>query len=181
MTACSGSGPALTYPEQGATRRDALPGGYAHLRVTTFLGRGRAVFEAAGQAVLDWRMHRAVGVRIAAGTPPAAPGVAVTPVLGLGPLRVEAPCRVVWAVRGERRTGFAYGTLPGHPERGEEAFVVEWDGPGGGDGVRLTVVAFSRPVSRYARLAGPLVPLFQRAYARRCGRVLRRVAARRAG
>jgi uncharacterized protein (UPF0548 family) len=203
MTAFSGSEAALTYAEVGATRRAELPAGYGHLRVTTFLGHGRALFEAACDAVLEWEMHRRVGLRVPPGTPRAAQGVVVAPVLALGPLRVAAPCRVVWAVREERRAGFAYGTLPGHPERGEEAFLVEWDGPGDGDGgnaggtdgdrtdgggadggageVRLTVTAFSRPASWYARLAGPLVPVFQRAYAHRCGRVLRREAARRAG
>lgn len=42
--------------------------------------------------------------------------------------------------------------------------------------VLLTVTAFSRPAVWYTRAAGALVPLFQRAYARRCGAVLRRLA-----
>ncbi|MFF4737182.1 DUF1990 family protein [Streptomyces sp. NPDC001262] len=160
----------FSYPEVGATRRHRLPDGYHHLRETTHLGRGRAVFEAAADAVLDWTMHRAAGVRIAPGTPPAAPGVAVTPVLARGPLRIAAPCEVVWTVRDERRAGFAYGTLKGHPECGEESFVVTLDGA---EDVRLTVTAFSRPARWYTRAAGPLVPAFQRAYARKCGRALR--------
>jgi uncharacterized protein (UPF0548 family) len=39
------------------------------------------------------------------------------------------PCRVVYTFheRGEvERVGFAVGTLPGHAERGEERFSVEW-------------------------------------------------------
>ncbi|GHH40792.1 uncharacterized protein (UPF0548 family) [Streptomyces candidus] len=76
----------------------------------------------------------------------------------------------------ERRAGFGYGTLPGHPECGEEVFLVETDQADGS--VWLTVRAFSRPVAWYARAAGPLVPLFQAAYARRCGRVLRRAVRR---
>ncbi|WP_189130723.1 DUF1990 family protein [Wenjunlia tyrosinilytica] len=168
--------PPFTYPEVGRTREgEGLPDGYDRLRVTAPVGHGRALFEAAGEAVLDWSMHRAVGVRIAPHTPRAAPGVEVTPELGVGPLRVAAPCRVVWTVDDERRTGFAYGTLPGHPERGEEAFVVEFDG----DAVTLTVTAFSRPARWYTRAAARLVPLFQRAYARRCGRMLAREASRR--
>ncbi|MFI9724091.1 DUF1990 family protein [Streptomyces sp. NPDC052396] len=161
----------FSYPEAGATRRDTLPAGYHHLRHSGYLGRGRAVFEAAGEAVLGWDMHRAAGVRIARDTPPAAPGVRVTPTVALGPLRVEAPCEVVWAERGAWRTGFAYGTLPGHPECGEESFVVTIDGA---EDVRLTVTAFSRPARWYSRAAGPLVPLFQRAYVRNCVRALRR-------
>ncbi|MCA6091619.1 DUF1990 domain-containing protein [Streptomyces sp. SCA3-4] len=161
----------LTYPEAGATAAGRLPGGYHHLRVTTRVGHGGADFRAAADAVLTWRMHRAMtGVRIPGGTPDPAPGVRVTPAIGFGPLSVSGPCAVVWAVREERRAGFGYGTLPGHPERGEEAFVVTMDAEGG---VLLTVLAFSRPARWFTRLAGPAVPLFQRYYARSCGRALR--------
>ncbi|MFA1539323.1 DUF1990 family protein [Actinomadura monticuli] len=44
------------------------------------------------------------------------------------------------------------------------------------DDVWLTVTLFSRPATAPARLAGPLVPVFQRGYARRCGAVLRRLS-----
>jgi uncharacterized protein (UPF0548 family) len=32
----------------------------------------------------------------------------------------DVPCRVVYVVDEPRRAGFAYGTLPGHPEIGGE-------------------------------------------------------------
>ncbi len=96
--------------------------------------------------------------------------------LGAGPLRVSGPCAVVWAVREPGRAGFAYGTLPGHPECGEEAFLVTLDEAGE---VHLTVTAFSRPALWFTRVAGPLVPVVQRAYARSCGRTLRGEVARR--
>ncbi|MBL1100631.1 DUF1990 family protein [Streptomyces coffeae] len=177
MTSTGGPGtPAsrLTYPELGATRRWPLPGGYHQLRVRTAVGHGPAVFERAGQAVLDWRMHRAVGVSIRSSEPVATPGRPVVVGLGVGRLRLRAPCEVVWTVADGSRTGFGYGTLPGHPECGEESFVVGLESD---DSVVLTVTAFSRPVAWYTRMAGPLVPVLQRAYARRCGRVLRRLAA----
>jgi uncharacterized protein (UPF0548 family) len=161
----------FTYREVGATRGLPLPDGYRRLRVRTRLGRGPEVFRAAGMAVLDWRMHRAVGVTVATDGP-AMPGRAVTVGLGAGPLRLYAPCRVVWTVAEETRTGFAYGTLPGHPECGEESFVVTLERDGS---VALTVTSFSRPAAWFTRAAGPLVPVFQRAYARRCGTVLRRL------
>ncbi|MFH8583722.1 DUF1990 family protein [Streptomyces celluloflavus] len=91
------------------------------------------------------------------------------------PLRLRAPCRVVWSVAEEDRVGFAYGTRDGHPERGEEAFTVTLRADGS---VWFTVTAFSRPDRFWTRLAGPLVPVLQRAYARHCGRTLRRLANR---
>jgi uncharacterized protein (UPF0548 family) len=58
----------------------------------------------------------------------------------------------------DRRRGFAYGTLPGHPERGEEAFVVRLTDV---DEVRFRIRAFSRPASLLARAGGPLTRLAQ--------------------
>ncbi|MEV8588805.1 DUF1990 domain-containing protein [Streptomyces sp. NPDC051180] len=165
--------PVLTYPEVGATRTpETLPAGYHHLRHSVTVGSGRAAFETAGAAVTSWRMHRASGARVRCEALRAAPGVALEVSAGLGPVRLGAPCSVVWTAYEQNRTGFAYGTLTGHPERGEESFVVSLE-PGGS--VRFTVTAFSRPGTWYTRLAGPVVPLLQRAYARRLGRTLRRL------
>ncbi|MGR8007094.1 DUF1990 family protein [Streptomyces hypolithicus] len=167
---------ALNYPEVGATRHTPLPAGYHHLRHRTPVGTGRAAFEAAGAAVTTWRLHRDSGVRVraAGGAGRAEAGLAVECGIGVGPLRVAAPCEVVWTAYEQNRTGFAYGTTGRHPECGEEAFVVELAGDGT---VWFTVTAFSRPARWYTRLAGPLVPACQRGYVRWLGRTLRRIAA----
>ena len=166
----------LTYDEVGATRDGALPEGYRHLRYRVRLDG--CELERAAEAVLTWRLHRATGVRVEASGPRAEPGVRVTLSLGIGRLRVSAPCEVIWAVAERDRAGFGYGTLPGHPERGEEAFVVERTGSSQGGGVWFAVTAFSRHAAWYARAAGPLTVVAQRAYARRLGSVLRRLCTR---
>ncbi|WP_411146613.1 DUF1990 family protein [Streptomyces sp. x-80] len=165
----------VNYPEAGGTRHTPLPPGYHHLHQEMPIGHGRAVLAAAGEAVTTFRMHRASGVGIRADAPRAAPGVAVEVSLGIGPLRLRAPCRVVWSVAEDDRVGFAYGTRDGHPECGEEAFTVTLRADGS---VWFTVTAFSRPDRFWTRLAGPLVPVLQRAYARHCGRTLRRLVNR---
>ncbi|WP_338491714.1 DUF1990 domain-containing protein [Streptomyces sp. SJL17-4] len=165
--------PTLSYREVAATRNPAaLPEGYHHLRHSAVVGHGRAAFEAAGAAVTTWRMHRATGARLVADSDRAAPGVAVEISAGLGPLRLGAPCSVIWTAYEEQRIGFAYGTLTGHPECGEESFMVHLEPDGT---VRFAVTAFSRPASWYTRLGGPVIPLLQRAYARHLGRTLRRL------
>ncbi|MEV7376306.1 DUF1990 domain-containing protein [Streptomyces sp. NPDC090301] len=165
--------PALSYREVAATRTPAdLPEGYHHLRYSAVVGHGRAAFEAAGAAVTTWRMHRATGARLLAGADRAAPGVTVEISAGLGPLRLGAPCSVIWTAYEEHRVGFAYGTLTGHPECGEESFMVHLEPDGT---VRFAVTAFSRPAVWYTRLGGPVVPLLQREYARLLGRTLRRL------
>ncbi|MEU7282197.1 DUF1990 domain-containing protein [Streptomyces sp. NPDC045431] len=166
--------PPLSYPEVGATRTRPLPAGYHHLRVEVPIGSGRDVFRTAGAAVTTWRVHRASGARIRAESPRAEPGAGVEVSLGLGPLRLTAPCEVVWTVYEDDRAGFAYGTRQGHPERGEESFVVDLRADGS---VWFTVTAFSRPARWYTRAGGPLVPVVQRWYARRLGRTLRKIAA----
>ncbi|MFD8211663.1 DUF1990 family protein [Streptomyces sp. NPDC059695] len=165
--------PGLTYREVGATRTpEALPAGYHHLRHSTVVGHGRDVFQAAGAAVTTWRMHRASGARVRADAGRAWPGVHLEVSLGAGPLRLGVPCAVIWTAYEKERIGFAYGTLTGHAECGEESFVVELEPDGA---VRFTVTAFSRPATWYTRLAGPLVPRLQHAYARHLGRTLARL------
>jgi uncharacterized protein (UPF0548 family) len=66
--------------------------------------------------------------------------------------------RVVYVVDEDRRRGFAYGTLPGHPESGEESFVVEHLED---DTVRFAITAFSHPATLLAKLGGPVSRLVQ--------------------
>jgi uncharacterized protein (UPF0548 family) len=160
----------FNYPEAGATRDGGpLPGGYRHVRYRARVGRGRDAFERASDTVLTWRMHAALHLRPRPERPRAEPGTRVE--LALGPIR--ARCAVVWTLEEPHRRGFAYGTLPGHPERGEESFLVEWDEQ---DEVWLTITVFSVGAVWYTRAAGPLVPWFQRAYALCCAAVVRRAA-----
>ncbi|MER6478613.1 DUF1990 family protein [Streptomyces filamentosus] len=165
----------LSYREVGATRTPgALPAGYHHLRHSAAVGHGPADFRTAAEAVTTWRMHRATGARVRSAADRAAPGVTLEVALGIGPLSYGVPCEVIWLPEEEHRGGFGYGTLTGHPECGEESFLVELEPDGT---VRFTVTAFSRPAVWYTRLAGPVVPRLQLAYARRLGTVLARLVA----
>ncbi|WP_159425290.1 DUF1990 domain-containing protein [Streptomyces sp. TLI_053] len=94
-------------------------------------------------------------------TRPPSPGATVLLRLGLPGSRwprLVIPCRVVWTVDEPDRIGFAYGTLPGHPECGEEAFLVSMDAAGE---VWFEVVAFARLAAWYARLGRPVAVLCQ--------------------
>ncbi|WP_422678085.1 DUF1990 family protein [Blastococcus brunescens] len=74
--------------------------------------------------------------------------------------------------RGAER-GFAYGTLPGHPESGEECFLVRLT-PGGE--VVYEIRAFFRLASPLARLGGPVSLLAQRLATDRYVTAIRRAA-----
>lgn len=163
--------PAFTYTEIGATRGE-LPPGYHHLRLRREVGRGAADFHRLGEAVLGYRMQRGLGILRDTSRPAAEPDAEVTVRLGIGPFGVRAPCRVVYVLREPDRIGFAYGTLPGHPECGEELFAVEYDRET--ETVFGVVTAFSRPAVRLTRLAGPLTVPVQWVIARCYLVVLRR-------
>jgi uncharacterized protein (UPF0548 family) len=128
------------------------------------------VFDAAGEPVRPSHTS-ATGETVYApdGTALIAPGDTVMlgiPFLGV---RIHAPARVVYVVDEPTRRGFAYGTLPGHPEDGEEAFIVEHSDDGG---VWIVIRAFSRPARWYWRLVSPVLRMTQEFYTRRYLRAL---------
>jgi uncharacterized protein (UPF0548 family) len=69
-----------------------------------------------------------------------------------------AACRIIYVLDEPDTFGFAYGTLPAHPEQGEEAFIVRQNPEGV---VTFAIVAFSRPRHRLARLGGPIARRIQ--------------------
>lgn len=152
----------LTYTEVGATAAAQLPPGYDHLSVSTQIGTGRKRFEEAADAVMHWGMQRGAGLRVQASSDAAEISTIVV-VRMLGVLR--APCRVVYVVDEPDARGFAYGTLPGHPESGEERFAVRFDPTT--SGVYAEVSAFSRPGTWWSKIGRPAVRLAQPIIAKR--------------
>jgi uncharacterized protein (UPF0548 family) len=157
---------AFSYAPVGATRGTTFPPGFHHLSTTVEVGRGDAAFTHAVETLMTWRMHAGAGLRVAASAARVHEGAVV--LCRLGPLRM--PCRVVWVRDEADEQGFGYGTLPGHPESGEEAFVVRREG----GVVTLTASAYSRPGLLVTRLVGPVGRLGQRVMLRRYGAALRR-------
>lgn len=103
------------------------------------------------------------------GTEFVVPGVTATLVIPFGPISIRSSCRVVYVIDERDRKGFAYGTLPGHPVSGEEAFIVERTDDGS---IWLTIRNFSRPSSWYWWAAYPVVRIAQAVYKRRYFRAL---------
>lgn len=148
----------LTYPEVGATLGDVLPPGYHHLVVERRVGPVSS-YDGAVAFVLGWGLQRGGGIRVPAGLARAFAGQRTT--LRLGPLRV--PVAVVAVLAERDRGGFVYGTLPGHPECGEELFSVERRPTG----TYVVIRAFSRPGRWFTRIGGPVARLAQRLMTRR--------------
>ncbi len=121
------------------------------------VGIGEKSFQRASANLLEFRAHRYAGVRVRRDS--ADPDVVW---LRVGP--TLSPCRILHMERAPRRTVLVYGTLPGHVECGEEAFLIEHRADGSVVG---RCVAFSRPDRWFARLAPHLAAAAQSLITRR--------------
>lgn len=163
---------AVTYPEVGATCAATLPVGYHHIDHSTIVGTGRRTFTVLAEALLGWRLQRVAGFVVATSQDAVTLGATVLNATA-GPAGLVAPCRVVDIVDDPGRRGFSYGTLPGHPLRGEERFTVEFDDVGR---VVLRILSFSVSVG-LAALAPALARGGQRAVNRRYAAAACRIVA----
>lgn len=157
MTTAGLSALELTYAEVGATS-GTLPPGYHHLDVRRVVGQGQDWFAVAAARVLTFQVQRRAGLSVDT-TRPVALGLRVVLTMRVGPVPVRAPVEVVVVTVEPDRVGFAYGTLAGHPERGEERFEVALRDDGA---VEARIRAFSRPGRWFTHLAGPVGRRLQR-------------------
>jgi uncharacterized protein (UPF0548 family) len=149
---------APTYPEVGATRDAHLPPGYRHDSYERGLGSGDEVFERAVRALRGWQAQIGAGARVWPAGAWVEEGSTAVLLLPVGGLWVLGACRVVYVDESPHGFAFAYGTLPGHPERGEVAFRIERRAA---DEVVFRIVSFSRTVDPLARLGSPIVRRIQ--------------------
>jgi uncharacterized protein (UPF0548 family) len=156
----------FSYAAVGASH-DQPPPEYTldHNRIQ--LGAGSATFTRAVAALRRWEMFRLGWVQLCWPAAPIAVGTTVgvlAQALGLWSLNA---CRIVYQIEQDgavQRYGFAYGTLPGHVERGEERFTVEWHHDD--DSVWYDLLAFSQPNHVFALIGYPLVRALQKRFAR---------------
>lgn len=159
----------LTYDEVGATRGEGPVPGYHWFRRTVRLAPGAASFAKASADLMTWQVQLRAGLKVSASAPEAAVGEVVNSTLGIGPFGIPAPCRVVYVISEPRAAGYGYGTLPGHAEAGEEAFVVDHHED---DSVTFTITAFSRPATWLTKLGGPIARQVQKLMTNRYLRAL---------
>jgi uncharacterized protein (UPF0548 family) len=168
-------------PHPGDAALGPAPDGYRYFRRSIPLAHAfdprdaelDRAFERARAMLQAWGPQLGAGMRIEVDDPADAQdgfvplpapyvglqGRLISRVAGVVPLR--APFRVVTADFDRADyAGYAYETLPGHPERGREAFYVTR-----GEGlVEFTVMAFSQPAVWYSRLGGPVTRIIQNRY-----------------
>ena len=152
-----------SYPAVEHTRSDTPLPGYDNDFNTQELGSGEAVWEAAKEAIRQWQMFPGGWAYVTPHPLPIREGEVVAMaacVMGIWWLN---SCRIVYVLDNETQFGFAYGTLPGHVECGEELFMVEKTADAG---VRYVLKAFSKPKHWMARLGYPLARVYQKKFVR---------------
>lgn len=164
----------FSYAEVGASV-GAFPAGYNHDRNEVVLGSGRAVFERAVEGLFSWKMFPAWAEVVPAEFKPVA-NESFSLLFRLAGLHWKSSGRIVYLVdeadaQTQQRLGFAYGTLPGHVEIGEERFTIAWRRD---DTVVYELQAFSRPRYWMAQLAKPLARHWQRRFVRDSQQALKR-------
>lgn len=153
-----------SYAEVGASR-ELSPTGYAvdHNRIQ--LGQGADAFERAKDAIRQWKMFDMPWVHLCwPDTPIEANATVAVLIRHFGFWSLNS-ARIVYVLEAHGKVekyGFAYGTLPGHAERGEERFTVEYDTDD--QSVWYDLYAFSRP-GPLATLGYPLTRALQKRFA----------------
>lgn len=140
------------------------------------LGQGRALFERARSALSAWR-HFEIRWLELHGASQVAPGQVVATLMSAAGLWFLNPCRVVYVELppGADCACFAYGTLHGHAECGEERFRVSFDAVNGN--VSYEIDAFSRPAIVWTKLGYPFARRLQKRFAASSARALARAIA----
>lgn len=139
------------------------------------IGRGDQDFARARAALQSWTHFDLGWVQLFPKNAPVTAGTTVAVMIRhLGFWSLNG-CRVVYDANvsgGERRFGFAYGTLTNHAESGEELFDVFLD-PRSGD-VMYRIRAISWPQAILARIGQPIVRVLQERFRRDSAAAMKR-------
>ena len=169
----------FTYSDLGASRNatNKAPAGFVVDHNRTQIGEGEQDFESAKEALRNWKHFQFGWVEPCWPETPIEEGQIVGILATWCNLWFLNACRIVYCVdermECKERFGFAYGTLPGHAECGEELFQVELDHDTGE--VHYEIRAFSRPHRWFAKLGYPLVRKLQKRFAQDSTESLRAV------
>jgi uncharacterized protein (UPF0548 family) len=154
-----------TYSDVGATAT-SLPADYALDRTRIELGQGEEVYQRARRALERWKQFALGWMEAWPADTPLRPGETVAVLIRAFELWWLNAARIVYVIDESTelitRFGFAYGTLPGHVEAGEERFLIEWDRAS--NRVYYDILAFSRPRHILTRMAKWQVRRMQRRF-----------------
>jgi uncharacterized protein (UPF0548 family) len=160
------SAPHYAFPP-GSVLNDLTINGYRREQHVRVLPTGLD-FVGLRNAILAWAIQRRSGIQVLDATGRDATSVRKGLEVQLRlplllSLHLTAPVRVLEVLDTPTTVGFVYATLLGHPERGEEAFLLHHTA---GGTMELELRVLSRPAMPFA-LAAPMARIIQAVYTRR--------------
>jgi uncharacterized protein (UPF0548 family) len=170
IEAVLGSGDPFSYSEVGQSAqldgpgvREVLASRYDVDRHQYTLGRGRGLFERAQSSLMAWRQFDIPWLEFH-GARRVEPDQVVATLVSMAGMWFLNPCRVVYSEFSPdaNSVAYAYGTLRGHAECGEERFRVSFDPVT--EEVRYEIAAFSRPAIVLSKLGYPLARRLQKRF-----------------
>ena len=156
--------------------RGNAPPGFRLDRYSIVLGEGEDIFDLGSQAICKWEMFNHAMATLKWHDTPIQSGNMVAVLFKVLSQWTANPARIVYTLNAEReggkyrQFGFAYGTVPGHIEKGEECFQVDWDQES--DIVRFRITVISRPGSILSLLGKPIVNFQQKRFRKLAGQAM---------
>ena len=139
------------------------PAQYRRHVADVVLGCGKNTFDDAVQHMKEWHHFALSWILLFPAKPTIAPNTTLLVCANHRWLWSVNACRIIYIIdessESKKRFGFAYGTLPGHVEQGEERFLIEWDAES--DLVRYEILAYSRPNHPLVSVLWPVGVLIQ--------------------
>lgn len=163
---------ACTYDAEGQTKTNATIPKYDNDFIKLKIGKGEADFVKAKTAIQNWQMFPKSWTRILPANAPIKKNVTIAMNAHFACLWWRNACKIVYVIDEPNQYGFAYGTLPGHIESGEELFLVSKDNIGN---VYYEIKAFSKPRHWLSKIGYPLVRLLQARFRRDSARQIKEI------
>jgi uncharacterized protein (UPF0548 family) len=163
----------FNYAEVGRSL-GPTPTGYVANHGRVRLGYGEATFNKAVEALRSWKMFDLDWVSLCWPEAEIEIGTTVATLARHFGFWSLHPARIVLLIDDDdgrmRRIGFAYGTLQGHGEQGEETFIIERHFAD--DSVWYDLRSFSRPGQWLTLLGYPIARMLQKRFARESTRIM---------
>jgi uncharacterized protein (UPF0548 family) len=151
-----------SYPEVNASKTEQVEG-YDNDHNKIYLGKGETIWQNAKIALKNWQQFPQDWTTTLPQKTPLKNNKTVAVFFRMFGIWWMNAARIVYTLDDAQRFGFAYGTLPGHVERGEECFWIEKEADGS---IFYHIRAFSRPRFWMARLGYPIARAYQRKFVR---------------
>ena len=149
------------YPFVGASKGEEKVKGYDNDENKVYLGKGEAVWENAKIALKAWKQFPSPWTKVYPNTTKFEVGNTVVVLIKLFGVWWVNAARIVYTFDNDRQFGFAYGTIKGHLESGEELFLIERNDAGE---IYYRIKAFSKPAVWFVWFGYPVARFYQKKF-----------------